>query len=207
MRIERVACPRAAPKAATPPELPLLPIGSLMPAAGTISFLEIDLSFISRVPQALAYDRLKAAPRSGNVDGGRLRFRNAHSNRWEATMGKVLAFLYGLTAYIIFFFTFLYAIGFVSGLLVPKTIDTGTVVPITEALIVNILLLSLFAAQHSVMARRQFKQWWTQYVPPLAERSTYVLLSSLALILLFWQWRPMPSGCSGDVTNPQHRRG
>lgn len=92
-----------------------------------------------------------------------------------------------------FFGIFLYAIGFVSGLVVPKTIDTGTVVPITQALIVNILLMSLFALQHSVMARRQFKEWWTQYVPKSVERGTYVLLASFALILLVWQWRPIPT--------------
>ena len=83
----------------------------------------------------------------------------------------------------------------------PKTIDTGTVVPVAEALIVNLLLMSLFAIQHSVMARRQFKEWWTQYVPKSVERSTYVLLASLALILLFWQWRPMPA-VLWQVTDP-----
>ena len=108
-------------------------------------------------------------------------------------MGRFIAFLYGLAAYLVFFGTILYAIGFVTGLVVPKTIDTGTVVPVAEALIVNLLLMSLFAIQHSVMARRQFKEWWTQYVPKSVERSTYVLLASLALILLFWQWRPMPA--------------
>ncbi len=91
-------------------------------------------------------------------------------------MGKFIAFLYGLAAYLVFFFAFLYAIGFVEGLWVPKTIDTGTVVPMTEALIVNLVLMSLFAVQHSVMARRQFKEWWTQYVPKSVERSTYVLV-------------------------------
>jgi protein-S-isoprenylcysteine O-methyltransferase Ste14 len=117
-------------------------------------------------------------------------------------MNRIIAFLYGLAAYLVFFFTFLYAIGFVTGLLVPKTIDTGTVVPLAEALIINVLLMSLFAIQHSVMARRQFKEWWTQYVPKSVERSTYVLLASLALVLLFWQWRPIPT-VLWQVADPQ----
>jgi protein-S-isoprenylcysteine O-methyltransferase Ste14 len=112
-------------------------------------------------------------------------------------VGRLIAFLYGLVSYAIFFVTFLYAIGFVSSLLVPKTIDgpvvAGAQAPLVEALIVNLLLMSVFAIQHSVMARRQFKEWWTQFVPKSVERSTYVLLSSLALVLLFWQWRPMPT--------------
>jgi methanethiol S-methyltransferase len=108
-------------------------------------------------------------------------------------MGRFIAFLYGLASYAIFFVTFLYAIGFVEGLVVPKTIDSGTVVPLAEATIVNLLLMSAFAIQHSVMARKPFKKWFTQFVPRSVERSTYVLLASLALILLFWQWRPMPA--------------
>ena len=117
-------------------------------------------------------------------------------------MGRFVAFLYGLASYVIFFASFLYALGFVEGLWVPKTIDTGTVVPLTEALIVDLLLMSVFAIQHSVMARQQFKQWWTQFVPKSIERSTYVLFSSLALALLCWQWRPMPT-VLWQVTDPQ----
>jgi protein-S-isoprenylcysteine O-methyltransferase Ste14 len=116
--------------------------------------------------------------------------------------GRFVAFLYGLASYVVFFVTFLYAIGFVSGLVVPKTIDGGTVVPMEEALIVDLLLMSLFAIQHSVMARKQFKQWWTQLVPKSIERSTYVLFSSLALVLLFWQWRPLTT-VIWSIDNPQ----
>jgi protein-S-isoprenylcysteine O-methyltransferase Ste14 len=108
-------------------------------------------------------------------------------------LARVVALLYGLVAYLVFFATFLYAVGFVSGLMVPKSINTGTVVPTIEAVVLNILLMSLFAVQHSVMARRQFKAWWTKFVPKPVERSTYVLFASLALVLLFWLWRPIPT--------------
>ncbi len=102
----------------------------------------------------------------------------------------LIAFLYGLISYAVFFLTFIYAIGFVSDPLVPKTIDYGASSSTSAALVVNIGLMSLFAIQHSVMARSPFKDW---YVPKPIERSTYVLFASLALILLFWQWRPLPN--------------
>src|SRR5690348_15306298 len=106
---------------------------------------------------------------------------------------KVIACLYGIASYLVFFVTILYAIGFVMGLVLPKSIDTGTNTSIVEAVIVNLLLMSLFAVQHSVMARKGFKAWWTRYVPKPIELSTYVLVSSACLLLLFWQWRPIPT--------------
>jgi len=114
---------------------------------------------------------------------------------------KLIAFLYGIAAYLVFFVTILYAIGFVMGLVVPKTIDTGTDTPTVEAVIINLLLMTLFAIQHSVMARQRFKAWWTQFVPRPVERSTYVLFASLSLLLLFWQWRPL-SAVIWDVAVP-----
>ena len=108
-------------------------------------------------------------------------------------MGPILAFAYGAIAYLTFFGTILYAIGFTSGLAVPKDIDDGLSGSTVEALIINLALLTVFALQHSIMARKPFKRWWTQFVPAAVERSTYVLLSSLILIGLFWLWRPIPA--------------
>ncbi|HVK52478.1 MAG TPA: isoprenylcysteine carboxylmethyltransferase family protein [Pseudoxanthomonas sp.] len=112
--------------------------------------------------------------------------------------------LYGLACYAVFFATFLYAIGFVGNLWVPKAMDSPRETSLGLALLIDLGLLSLFALQHSVMARPGFKRAWTRLIPESAERSTYTLLSSLALILLFWQWRPL-GGVVWDVHNPVGR--
>ena len=117
-------------------------------------------------------------------------------------MGAFLSFVYGLVAYGVSLAALLYLIGFSGNVLVPKSVDSGAFAPLATALGVNVLLLGLFAAQHSVMARRAFKRWWTRIVPPVVERSTYVLAASIALALLFWLWLPIPVPIIWRVDNP-----
>ncbi len=116
-------------------------------------------------------------------------------------MKRALIFIYGAVSYGIFFATFLYAMGFVGNFLVPKAIDSVPQVPLARALLINLGLLAIFAIQHSLMARPFFKRWLTRFIPESAERSTYVLASSLALIALFYLWEPM-GGVIWSIENP-----
>jgi methanethiol S-methyltransferase len=105
---------------------------------------------------------------------------------------RLLILFYAIVSYAVFLVSFLYAVGFVGNYLVPKSVDVGGRTNWSEAIVVDLLLLGIFAIQHSIMARPAFKQWWAKIFPVACQRSTYVLLSSLILLLLFWQWRPIP---------------
>ncbi|WP_415881184.1 cation:proton antiporter [Mycobacterium tuberculosis] len=119
-------------------------------------------------------------------------------------MKRYLTIIYGAASYLVFLVAFGYAIGFVGDVVVPRTVDHAIAAPIGQAVVVNLVLLGVFAVQHSVMARQGFKRWWTRFVPPSIERSTYVLLASVALLLLYWQWRTMPA-VIWDVRQPAGR--
>jgi protein-S-isoprenylcysteine O-methyltransferase Ste14 len=108
-------------------------------------------------------------------------------------MGRKLAFIYGLSVYLVFLGLWVYTIGFMSNLFVPKSIDTGSRGPFWSAVLVDLGLVALFALQHSLMARASFKRLWTRLIPKPVERSTYVLFTCLALGLLYWQWWPLPA--------------
>ena len=108
-------------------------------------------------------------------------------------MKRYLTIGYGAAAYLLFLAVFLYLVGFVGGIWVPRTVDHGIPAPIGQAVVVNVALLGVFGVQHSVMARPGFKRWWTRFVPASIERSTYVWLSNAVLLLLYWQWRTMPA--------------
>ena len=107
-------------------------------------------------------------------------------------MSRLATLLYGVITYVVMFATFLYFFGFLANFLVPKGIDSGTPGPLVPSLLMNLALVALFGVPHSVMARPGFKQWWTKFVPQTIERTTYVLVSTLLTILLFWQWQPVP---------------
>ena len=107
-------------------------------------------------------------------------------------MNRTVALVYGVLMYAMFLAVFLYLVGFLANAVVPKGIDSGPETPFATALLINLALLALFGVPHTVMARPAFKEWWTKFVPVPIERSTYVLISNLCVILLLWQWRPMP---------------
>jgi methanethiol S-methyltransferase len=117
-------------------------------------------------------------------------------------MGRIAVLLYGVITYLFFFVSFVYFFDFAHGLIVPKAINDGPETPMGTAMLIDIGLIALFGIQHTIMARPAFKEKWTKIIPPAAERSTFVLVTTLLLVLLMWQWRPMPETIYDLTGNP-----
>jgi methanethiol S-methyltransferase len=128
--------------------------------------------------------------------------RLAKPERGSLALAAFLRVLYAVVVYVFFVATFTYAIGFIGNFALPKSVDSGAAVSLGEALAVDLALLTVFAIQHSVMARRAFKEAWMRVVPQAVERSTYVLFASLALALILWQWRPIPQPVIWRLESP-----
>ena len=116
-------------------------------------------------------------------------------------MSRILAFIYGLICYLVSFITLAYSVGFIGNLIVPKTLDSSSDGTLINGILIDVSLIALFGIQHSLMARKSFKKWWTKIIPNPIERSTYILMASLTLLLLFWQWHSL-GGVIWNIQSP-----